>query len=565
MTYLRSICLAGLSAALCAAPQAGFAFWFLPSFSNSDLRDARAEVFSGASPETPEISIRGGGDSNSEGESGEAIEIEGNGAPTIAIVQSDENLNSAGASANSDTLASSSENAAAPVEGAQDTQSSFSDPLETVTILAARSQPSPQPVANLAQPISAFELDRVMPGESFDLGYELSDGLTQPALSTFPIKVFLEVEAGDTLSTMFNEVGISIVETQVAGRALGEVFNLGSLRPGQIIELELNGAVAPMSPNRLQRISLAPTNLEVVEVVRRGDAFESSISTIELQRILVHARGSLLTGSIFTDGTAMGIEGSILANYVNALDAQVNFSRIQSVGDGIEMIYEAYFDDEGRLVDAGDVLYASYEDQSGDNYEAFRFETQGKAAYFTRDARFTGQTNTLMRKPLGGGRLSSRFGWRIHPVYGDRRMHNGVDYAASCGTPIYAAGDGVITFAGWKGGYGKFIAVKHGATYTTNYAHLRSFANGMRPGARVRKGQLIGRVGTTGVSTGCHLHYEVVKNGTRINPLSDHIPRGDDLARAARTRFLAFVGQIDAEREQEITLDRALARARSGG
>ena len=399
-----------------------------------------------------------------------------------------------------------------------------------------------------------------MPSASFDLGIDLSDGQTQAALSTFPIRVFLEVEAGDTLSALFNGVGISIVETRLAGRALGEVFNLAALRPGQVIELELDGAVAPLHPNRLQRISLAPNNLEVVEVVRRGEGFESSLSTIDLQRVLVHEGGSLRTGSVFTDGAALGIEGSILANYVNALDAQINFSRIQSIGDGIELVYEAYFDEEGRLVDAGDVLYASYNDQSGDFFEAFRFETQGKAAYFTRDGRFTGRTNTLMRKPLGGGRLSSRFGWRIHPVYKDRRKHNGVDYAAACGTAIYAAGDGVITFVGWKGGYGKFIAIKHGTTYSTNYAHLRSFANGMRPGARVRKGQLIGRVGNTGVSTGCHLHYEVVKNGTKINPMSDHIPRGDDLTRAARTRFLAFVGQIDAEREQGVTPELAFAR-----
>ena len=298
--------------------------------------------------------------------------------------------------------------------------------------------------------------------------------------------------------------------------------------------------------------------------LQRDGNFESRISRVELTRILIHSNGTLATGSVYADGDRMDVEGSMIANYVNALDAQLDFSRIQSVGDEIEMIYEAYFDGDGRLVDAGDVLYAAYRDQNGDDYEAFRFENEGRAAYFTRDARFTGQTNTLMRKPLGGGRLTSRFGMRTHAVYGDRRMHNGVDYGAACGTPIYAAGDGVITFAGWNGGYGRFIGIRHGSTFTTNYAHMRSFANGMRPGVRVRKGQLIGRVGTTGVSTGCHLHYEVVRNGSHINPLSEHIPRGDDLDRAARTRFDAFVGQLDAERARGTTLPQAAARAQNG-
>ena len=467
--------------------------------------------------------------------------------------------------------------AVAPVTESQD-QSLFTqreaDDAENQASLQASNATSPAStrlsapaalVQTAAITLSAHEMDRVLPTASFDLTYDLSDGITQEALSTFPINVYLEVEAGDTLSSLFQSVGISIVETQRAGQALGQVFHLGSLRPGQVIELELDGAVAPFSPERLQRLSLAPTNLEVIEVVREGESFASRVASVELQRFLVHASGSLATGSIYVDGTAMNIEGSMIANFVNALDAQVNFSRIQSAGDEIEMVYEAYFNEAGDLVDAGDVLYAAYRDQGGEDYEAFLFENAGKAAYFTRDARFTGQTNTLMRKPLAGGRLSSRYGWRTHPVHGDRRFHYGVDYAASCGTPVYAAGNGVVSFAGWRGGYGKFIGVRHGSTYVTHYAHLRSFANGIRPGTRVRKGQLIGRVGTTGVSTGCHLHYEVVKNGDKINPLSDHIPRGDDLAAAARTRFRAFAGQMDAVRESGQTLEQATARARAGG
>ncbi len=429
--------------------------------------------------------------------------------------------------------------------------------LATDSAIAAGT--SPDPLAS-----KRADLDLRLPVDRFDAAYDVLDAAIQPALATFPIAVYLEVEAGDTLSSLFQTVGIPIQEIQNAGNALSEVFNLGRLRPGQILELELNGAVEPYNMGRLQRVSLAPTALEQIIVLPKNGGFESRKTEIARNRVLVHAGGPLRSGSVYKDGDTMNIDGSMIANFVNALDAQVDFSRIQSEGDEIEMVYEAYFDDNGRLVDAGNVLYAAFNDRGGQVYEAFRFENNSKAAYFTRDARFTGQTNTLARKPLGGGRLSSRFGMRTHPVHGDRRMHHGVDYAAACGTPIYAAGNGVLTFVGWKGGYGRFIGIKHGPTFTTHYAHLKSFANGMRPGVRVRKGQLIGRVGTTGVSTGCHLHYEVVRNGRKINPLSEHIPRGNDLNNAAKARFFAYVGQIDAERSMGITIAQAMDLAQTG-
>ena len=415
-----------------------------------------------------------------------------------------------------------------------------------------------------ASTLSAMEMDRILPSGVFDTTYDISDGLAQKALSTFPMITFIEVRNGDTLSSILQSAGISHQETIQAARSLGDVFNLGSLRPGQIIELELDGAIAPFEVSRLRRISIAPTNLEVVHVRRKPEGFNATINKVELIKVLIHAKGTLTSGSIYVDGGAMDIEGSVIANYVNALDAQINFSRIQSGGDEIEMVYEAFFNQAGKLIDAGNVLYARYGDRGGQTYEAVRFKNRDKISYYTRDARFTGQVNTLMLKPLGGGRITSRFGWRIHPVYGDRRMHNGVDYGASCGTPIYAAGNGVLTFVGWKSSYGKFIGIKHGSIYSTNYAHLKSFANGMRPGVRVKKGQLIGRVGTTGVSTGCHLHFEVVKNGRKINPLADHIPRGDDLAAATRQRFRAFLAQMDEVREQGTTLQTAMARAAQG-
>ena len=582
-----------LAVAALLAPSAAMAFWFLPGFEPASAREAREDIFApggtsaagiaGTAATPPDAAPEGPGD---------APLVEG--SLTMATAPSGASSSEGGQDTSIPATTDASgftSNAPADIAGTSVTAlgEGTGGGVETDATPGAGTEVTPEPTlvtqtpgildfdlealaayqgrlepVVTAGPLSDHELDLVLSPQRFDMTYDLSDGAVQPALGTFPISVFLEVEAGDTLSAMFQNVGISIYETQKIALALRDQdYNIAQMQPGQLIELELDGAIEPFGENRIQSLSLSPGRLERIKITRVASGLVGEKTEIQLNRALVHAAGALTTGAIYVDDKALGING-IVPNYVAALNSQIDFSRIQSVGDEIEVIYEAYFDDDGKLKEFGNVLYASFHDQYGETYEAFRFENNGKAAYFTRDARFTGQTNTLMRKPVGGGRMTSPFGLRTHPVYGDRRMHNGVDYGASCGTPIYAAGDGIIRFAGWKGGYGKFISIKHGSTYATNYAHMRSFANGMRPGVRVRKGQLIGRVGTTGASTGCHLHYEVVKNGRHINPLSDHIPRGNDLTSAAKTRFLAFVAQLDTERENGVTFDQAMARARSG-
>ena len=159
---------------------------------------------------------------------------------------------------------------------------------------------------------------------------------------------FLEVKNGDTLSAILQSVGVAHQETIQAARSLGTVFNLGSLSPGQIIELELDGAIAPFELERLRRISIEPTSTQVVEVRRNGASYAAKIDEIALNTVLIHAKGTLTSGSIYSDGAAMNIDGSVIANYVNALDAQINFSSIQSAGDEIEMVYEALFNQNGQ-------------------------------------------------------------------------------------------------------------------------------------------------------------------------------------------------------------------------
>ena len=191
----------------------------------------------------------------------------------------------------------------------------------------------------------------------------------------------------------------------------------------------------------------------------------------------------------------------------------------------------------------GDLLYAGLS-LSGEILDAFRFEPEdGEVEYFDRTGRSL--RKFLLRTPVDGARLSSTFGMRRHPILGYSRMHKGVDFAAPSGTPIYAAGSGRVVAAGRNGGYGNYIRVRHSGEYSTAYAHLSRFAKGIRPGQRVRQGQVIGYVGTTGRSTGPHLHYEVLRNDQQINPLEIKQPPTTQLAGADLERFNEEVARID--------------------
>ena len=195
----------------------------------------------------------------------------------------------------------------------------------------------------------------------------------------------------------------------------------------------------------------------------------------------------------------------------------------------------------------GDLLYAALS-VGGQFLEGYRFVVApGEVAYFDRSGRSL--RKFLLRTPVDGARLSSRFGMRKHPILGYTRMHKGVDFAAPTGTPMYAAGDGKVVAAKRNGGYGRYIQIHHTNEYSTAYAHLSRFAKGMTPGRRVQQGQVIGFVGTTGRSTGPHLHYEVLRNGAQINPLQLKQPANQQLAGADLERFRAEVARIDRLRD----------------
>jgi murein DD-endopeptidase MepM/ murein hydrolase activator NlpD len=222
---------------------------------------------------------------------------------------------------------------------------------------------------------------------------------------------------------------------------------------------------------------------------------------------------------------------------------EVDFRRQTQPGDEVVLWFDQERLPDGRVVRAGAVHYARV--TLGDRvHEAFRFERDGDPGYYDRDG--NSLERLLLRQPVTGHRISSGFGMRRHPLLGYRRMHNGIDFAAPTGTPIYAAGGGRLVRVGRHGGYGNYVRIDHGNGYETAYAHLSRFARGVASGGRVKQGQLIGYVGSTGVSTGPHLHFEVILEGRHVNPLTVAQPPATRLAGDALRRFRQQVAAVDA-------------------
>ncbi|MCG8511192.1 MAG: M23 family metallopeptidase, partial [Rhodospirillales bacterium] len=221
----------------------------------------------------------------------------------------------------------------------------------------------------------------------------------------------------------------------------------------------------------------------------------------------------------------------------------VDFQRDIWPGDSFEVMWQRVYDDSGNLVHNGEILYANL-NLTGTSHPIYRFEVEdGHFDYFNEEGQSA--RKALMRTPIDGARLSSRYGKRKHPILGFTKMHRGVDFAAPKGTPIYAAGDGRVEASGWNGTYGKYVRIRHNSEYSTAYAHMSRIARSAGKGKRVRQGQVIGYVGNTGRSTGAHLHYEILRGGRQTNPLKVRMPSGRKLKGEMLAKFQKVRAGLD--------------------
>ncbi|MDB2390478.1 peptidoglycan DD-metalloendopeptidase family protein [Alphaproteobacteria bacterium] len=259
---------------------------------------------------------------------------------------------------------------------------------------------------------------------------------------------------------------------------------------------------------------------------------------------LTFANG-VINGSIYKSTITAGVPDAAFNEYVRVMGFSVDFQREIRKGDVFELLYETSYDQITGNAVSTKLHYAGLK-LSGNQLAFYRYENSDAGiGWFDRDG--ASAARTLIRTPISGARLSSSFGKRKHPVNGYTAMHKGVDFAAPTGTPIIAAGSGVVREAGWRGSFGRYVRIRHNSTYDTAYAHMKSIARGVRAGSRVQQGQVIGYVGSTGRSTGPHLHYEILVNNRQVNPVTVRLPTGTRLDEAYLPAFLEQVDIVDAE------------------
>jgi murein DD-endopeptidase MepM/ murein hydrolase activator NlpD len=359
-----------------------------------------------------------------------------------------------------------------------------------------------------------------------------------------PVIKVVAVERGDTLIDILLASGVARDDAVEAIDALDGVFRPKDLKPGQEITLGFDQfGHHPVEQGNLQLASLnLQPSVEREVVVNRNDSggfvAEATDRPLELKVALA---GATIESSLFEAGQDAAIPIDILSQTIKAFSYDVDFQREIQPGDRFEIVYERYEDERGQLARAGNVLYAVLI-QEGTTKEIYRFEPRDGGADFY-NARGENVRKELLRTPLDVVRITSTFGMRKHPILGYSKMHKGVDFAASTGTPIFAAGDGVIAILGNQRGYGNYIRIKHNAQYATAYGHMSRFASGLRQGSKVRQGDVIGYVGSTGMATGPHLHYEVLVDGTQINPMSVKLA-GRKLDGKELQRFEALKAEI---------------------
>ena len=260
---------------------------------------------------------------------------------------------------------------------------------------------------------------------------------------------------------------------------------------------------------------------------------------------------TVITDSLYNSAINLGINANVIIEFARLYGFQVDFQRDIWKEDSFQIIYEEFINENNEIVDTGEIIFANLNLQNTD-LQLYRFEyNKNKIDFFDENGKSI--KKTLMKTPINGARLSSSYGKRKHPILGYTKMHTGTDFAAPTGTPIMASGDGKVTKAGWCGGGGNCVKIKHNSTYQTVYAHMSKFGRGIKKGVRVKQGQIIGYVGSTGMSTGPHLHYEVIENGKKVNSQKLKLPSGKVLKGEERKRFEVSKIKIDVLKSDLIT------------
>ncbi|MDC0200466.1 M23 family metallopeptidase [Candidatus Pelagibacter sp.] len=340
-----------------------------------------------------------------------------------------------------------------------------------------------------------------------------------------------KINKGETFEKIVSKLDLSNTEKKLIIKNLSEFKFINNLYQGQKIYFKLDNSI-PAKIIEL-KIEQSKTKYLVFNRLNNSNKFEYKELNKSLQKKKVY-KESIINKSLYSSAIDVGIEPNIIIEFARIYGFQIDFQRDIWKNDSFQIVYETFIDSNSKILETGNVLYANLILQ-GKEHNLYIFKTKEGFEHFDK----TGKSvkKSLMKTPINGARLSSSFGMRKHPILGFNKMHKGTDFAAPEGTPIMASGDGKVVRARWCGGGGNCIKINHNSTYSTVYAHLKNFARGIKEGVKVRQGQIIGYVGSTGMSTGPHLHYEVIINGKKVNSQKLKLPSGKILKGKERKLF----------------------------
>ena len=340
-----------------------------------------------------------------------------------------------------------------------------------------------------------------------------------------------KVNKGDSLKKILINLDITNKERKIVLKNLLNNKKINKIFENQIISFQID---------KKEPITVVEINFTIsktTNIIFKRDILKDKFAVIKVEKNLrkdFEYKESVIKDSLYSSAIREKIPPSLIVEFARIYGFQIDFQRDIWKNDMFQIIYENFFNDDNEAIETGNIIYANLILQ-GKEYPLYFFESEQVNDYF--DERGQSIKKTLMKTPINGARLSSSFGKRKHPILGFTKMHTGTDFAAPMGTPIMASGDGVVIKASWCGGGGNCIKIKHNSVYSTVYAHLSKFGRGIKKGTRVKQGQTIGYVGSTGMSTGPHLHYEVIENGRKVNSQKLKLPSGKTLQGSQRKEF----------------------------
>ena len=348
------------------------------------------------------------------------------------------------------------------------------------------------------------------------------------------------IQNNDSIEKILNNFDIRDEEIKFVATKLKEK-KLSYIYTGRQVKLILKKV--SNNQNSIVKIVYPLSNTLKVEISKNDESFSIKKLIIKLEKKEVVVKNTI-TNNLYSAAIKSGIEPNIIIEFARIYGFEIDFQRDIRKGDWFEIYYEKFLDEKGEVKDTGKIIYASMFVNSRE-INLYNFKNDNDVGFY--DINGKSVVKALMKTPINGARLSSSFGMRKHPILGFNKMHRGTDFAAPTGTPIMASGSGTVTRARWCGGGGNCVKIRHNSTYQTIYAHMSKFAKGVKEGKKVKQGQIIGYVGSTGMSTGPHLHYEVVVNGKKVNSQKLKLPSGKILSGDARRDFEIERIKIDLE------------------